>query len=82
MILKIPPDSYYDWELKFKKNERINSLGFTESKFKELLKEKDMPKTVKPEVGESGGINSLGITESEFNEFMKKWKEKNLKTEK
>jgi len=74
--LKIPPDSYYDWEQKFKKNERINSLGFTESKFKELLKEKNMPKTVKPE-GDKG--NSLGITESEFNEFMKEWKEKNLK---
>ena len=54
--------SYFDWELKFRKNlnlkhktNSINNLNLNEYNF-----------------------NSLGISNKSFKDFMKKWKDKNL----
>ena len=54
--------SYFDWELKFRKNSdlkhktnSINNLNLNEYNF-----------------------NSLGISNKSFKDFMKKWKDKNL----
>jgi hypothetical protein len=64
------PDSYYDWELQFRKKAIPSIIELknqnNKSEFNHTSKNAKIT------------VNSLGIIDEHFKEFMKKWKKNNL----